>query len=51
MDDSARGLNVGRQMLDKAAAWMREKGIKLIPLCPYVKAQVTKHPDLYGDLL
>lgn len=51
VDDSMRGQNVGRLMLDKAAEWMRKDEIKLIPLCPYVKGQVIKHPDLYGDLL
>ena len=51
VDDSMRGQNVGKLMLDKAAEWLRSEEIKLIPLCPYVKAQVVKHPDLYGDLL
>ena len=51
VDDSMRGQNVGKLMLDKAAEWLRSEEIKLIPLCPYVKSQVVKHPDLYGDLL
>lgn len=51
VEDRMRGENIGKMMLDEAANWMRAEGISLIPLCPYVKAQVTKHPDLYGDLL
>ena len=51
VDDAMRGQNIGRLMLDRAAEWLRAEEIKLIPLCPYVKGRVIKHPDLFGDLL
>jgi len=30
--------------------YAREKGLKVIPLCPYVSAQFKRHPDTYADV-
>ena len=51
VEEQMRGQNVARLLLDKAAGWMRDHKLSLIPSCPYVKEEVKRHPDLYGDLL
>ncbi len=33
-----------------ALNWAREKGLKVIPSCPYVKVYLKKHPE-FGDLV
>lgn len=43
--DSMRGLGVGKALVDRLVADAREKGFKIVPLCPYVNAQRQKHPE------
>lgn len=43
--DSMRGLGVGRVLVERLVADARNKGIKIVPLCPYVNAQRQKHPE------
>jgi uncharacterized protein len=33
-----------------ALNWAREKGLKVIPSCPYVKVYLKKHPE-FADLV
>ena len=40
--ESLRGEGVGRQLLDALIAWARETGTKVLPLCPFAKAQFGK---------
>ena len=42
VDDSLRGEGVGRQLLDALVAWARSTGTKVLPLCPFAKAQFDK---------
>ena len=42
VDESLRGEGVGRQLLDALIAWARETGTKVLPLCPFAKAQFGK---------
>ena len=30
---------------------MRARGLAVLPLCPFVKAYIGKHPDEYADLV
>ncbi len=48
---SLRGKNVGYQLVKKAAAFAREKQIKIIPLCPFAKAVFEKKKDEFEDVL
>ncbi|WP_269583701.1 GNAT family N-acetyltransferase [Roseibium sp. Sym1] len=43
--DSMRGMGVGKLLVERLVADARKKQVKIIPLCPYVKAQYQKHPD------
>ncbi len=51
VDDSLRGQGVGRQMLNALVAWARETGTKVLPLCPYAKAQFDKDASIRDVLL
>jgi predicted GNAT family acetyltransferase len=46
VDDSLKGQGAGRKMLDAMVAWARETKTKLVPVCPYAKAQFDKDPSL-----
>lgn len=37
---------VGMKMLEKAVAFAREKGVKIIPLCPFAKKMFERHEEL-----
>lgn len=50
VDDSLRGQGAGRALLDSLVAWARENNQKIIPVCPFAKAQFDKDPSL-GDVL
>lgn len=49
--DSLRGKNAGFQLVKKAAAFAREKQIKIIPLCPFAKAVFEKKKDEFRDVV
>ena len=42
--DSMRGMGVARALVERMVADARAKGCKIIPVCPYVKAQRAKTP-------
>ncbi|EAY28531.1 GNAT family N-acetyltransferase [Microscilla marina] len=46
VDQSLRGQNIGRQLLDALVAMARNKGIKIMPLCPYAKSVFDKDNSL-----
>ena len=49
VDDRLRGTGAGKQMVTKAVEFAREKGIKIIPLCPFAKSvfdKVTEFRDV-----
>ncbi|OSY88313.1 acyl-CoA acyltransferase [Tenacibaculum holothuriorum] len=48
--DSLRGQGVGYKLVEASVNFMREKGIKAIPLCPFAKAVFTKK-TAYSDVL
>ncbi|MCJ8509189.1 GNAT family N-acetyltransferase [Rhizobium lemnae] len=45
VDDALRGQGAGQALAEFAVAQARTKGWKIIPLCPFFKAQVERHPD------
>lgn len=47
--DALRGMGIGRALVERLVADAREKGFKIIPLCPYVNATRQKHPE-WADL-
>ena len=46
VSDDLRGEGVGKMMVEAAVNYAREKGISIIPLCPFAKSVFDKTPDL-----
>jgi len=38
-------------LLNALVEYARAKKAKIIPICPYVKAAFTKHPEKYADVM
>lgn len=45
-----RGQKVGERLVRQAVEDARREGIVIIPLCPFAKAQMERHPD-WQDVL
>jgi uncharacterized protein len=45
VDDALRGKGVGQALAVHAVEAARAGGWKIIPLCPFFKAQLDRHPD------
>jgi predicted GNAT family acetyltransferase len=43
--DSMRGLKVGLALVEQAVKDARAENFKIIPLCPFAKAMLEKHPE------
>ncbi len=50
VDELLEGKGAGKQLVRRAVEFAREKGLKLIPLCPFTKAVIDKTPA-YQDVL
>jgi predicted GNAT family acetyltransferase len=46
VDDSLAGQGVGRALLGSLVAWARATSTKVVPLCPFAKAQFGKDPSM-----
>jgi uncharacterized protein len=49
VNEALKGMGAGKQMVTKAVEFAREKGIKIIPLCPFAKSvfdKVTEFKDV-----
>ena len=46
VSDELRGLGAGKQMVETAVAFAREKNISIIPLCPFAKSVFDKNEQL-----
>lgn len=44
------GKSFGKKMVNKAVEFAREKGIKILPLCPFAKSVFDKTPE-FRDVL
>lgn len=51
VDPSLAGKGVGRQLLDTLVQWARATGTKVVPLCPFAKAQFDKDPSIRDVLV
>ena len=47
VDNALRGQAVGRQLVDCAVAYARDKGVKILPLCPFAKSVFDKDESLH----
>ena len=48
--DALRGKGVGVALAERVVADARAKGVKIVPLCPFFKAQAQKH-DEWSDVI
>jgi len=46
VDPSLSGQGVGRELLGALVQWARATGTKVVPLCPFAKAQFDKDASL-----
>lgn len=44
------GLGVGKALVEYMVMDVRERGLKVVPLCPFTKATLQKHPE-WQDIL
>ena len=50
VDESLKGQGVGKKLQEQLVAFVREKNIKVMPLCPFAKATFDKTPE-WQDVL
>lgn len=48
--DALRGQKVGQRLVQRAVEDARREGITILPLCPFAKAQIARHPE-WQDVL
>lgn len=48
--DSFRGTGAGLALATRLVEDARAEGVRIVPLCPFVKAQFGRHPD-WADVL
>ncbi len=49
--DRMRGMGVGRALVARLIADARAAGQRVVPLCPYVRAQAMRHRDDWADVI
>lgn len=49
--DSLRGMGVGQQMVARLIADARAAGQRVVPLCPFVRAQAMRHKEEWADVI
>ncbi|ERS02609.1 GNAT family acetyltransferase [Acinetobacter sp. COS3] len=50
VNERFRGQGVGRQLLDELIAFVRERQVKVIPLCPFAKSVFDKDASIHDVL-
>lgn len=48
--DSLRGRGLGAKLAERVVSDARQHGFRIIPLCPFFKAQAARHPD-WADIV
>lgn len=48
--DALNGLGLGAMLVRRGVEDARKEGRKIIPLCPFAKAYIAKHPELQDVL-
>lgn len=49
VDDAFEGRGVGSTLVRGALDAVRDGGLRVVPLCPFVKSYIEQHPE-YADL-
>jgi uncharacterized protein len=50
-DPSFEAQGVASQLVRWALDDVRARGLRVVPVCPFVKGYIAKHDDEYGDLV
>lgn len=50
VDESLKGQGIGYQLIEKAVEFVKEKGIKILPLCPFAKHALEKE-EKYHEII
>ena len=50
-DSAFEGQGVASTLVRWALDDVRARGLLVVPLCPFVKGYIARHPDDYGDLV
>ena len=50
VNEALKGKNAGKQMVMQAVEFAREKGIKIIPLCPFANSVFKKNVEIQDVL-
>ncbi len=50
VDESLKGQNIGKKLLENLVHYVREQGIKVVPYCPFAKAMLEKTKE-WQDIL
>ena len=50
VDDSIRGLGVGKALVERLVSDARAEDFRVVPLCPFVTAQYQRHPE-WSDVM
>ncbi len=48
--DALRGRNVGQALVRRAVEDARREKRRILPLCPFAKAQIARHPEWHDVL-
>jgi predicted GNAT family acetyltransferase len=50
VEPELEGRGLGARLVAGALEDIRARGLRLVPICPYVRSYVDRHPE-YGDLV
>ena len=50
VDERFEGQGIGSRLVAATLDDIRERGLRIVPLCPFVKAYLERHPE-YTDLV
>lgn len=50
VNEEFNGQGVGKALVEESIKYARENGLKIIPLCPFVKAMFKRYPS-FDDVL
>ena len=48
--DAMRGTGAGLRLVERLVADARAEGVRIVALCPFVKAQARRHPE-WADVI
>ena len=50
VDDAFEGHGVGSQIAEGVVEFARDRGVKIVPQCDFIRGYLTKHPEAHDVL-